>query len=50
LSACRPALGGLVIGAGGLVEPRALGVGYDVIDELLHGQALVLQRQLLDSG
>ena len=34
-----PALGGLVIGAGGLVEPRALGVGYDVIDELLHGRA-----------
>ncbi|WP_037075974.1 chloride channel protein [Pseudonocardia spinosispora] len=34
-----PAIGGLVIGAGGLVEPRALGVGYDVIDELLHGNA-----------
>ncbi|WP_445189140.1 chloride channel protein [Pseudonocardia sp. Cha107L01] len=34
-----PALGGLVIGAGGLIEPRALGVGYDVINELLHGQA-----------
>jgi CIC family chloride channel protein len=34
-----PALGGLVIGLGGLVEPRALGVGYDVIDELLRGQA-----------
>jgi CBS domain-containing protein len=32
-----PALGGLVIGLGGLVEPRALGVGYDVIDQLLHG-------------
>lgn len=34
-----PAIGGLVIGAGGLVEPRALGVGYDVIDQLLTGQA-----------
>jgi chloride channel protein, CIC family len=34
-----PAIGGLVIGAGGLVEPRALGVGYDVIDELLTGRA-----------
>jgi chloride channel protein, CIC family len=34
-----PALGGLIIGAGGLVEPRALGVGYDVIDELLTGRA-----------
>lgn len=34
-----PAIGGLVIGAGGLVEPRALGVGYDVIDALLTGRA-----------
>ncbi|MET8852810.1 chloride channel protein [Amycolatopsis sp. NPDC004625] len=34
-----PAIGGLVIGAGGLVEPRALGVGYDVIDQLLTGRA-----------
>ena len=34
-----PALGGLIVGAGGLVEPRALGVGYDVIDELLTGRA-----------
>ncbi|MEV5508114.1 chloride channel protein [Streptomyces orinoci] len=34
-----PALGGLVIGIGGLVEPRALGVGYDVIGELLAGRA-----------
>ncbi|GAA1246002.1 chloride channel protein [Kitasatospora nipponensis] len=34
-----PAIGGAVIGAGGLVEPRALGVGYDVIDQLLTGRA-----------
>ena len=34
-----PAIGGLLIGLGGLVEPRALGVGYDVIDQLLTGQA-----------
>ncbi|MCH6471938.1 chloride channel protein [Sinomonas terrae] len=34
-----PAIGGLIIGAGGLIEPRALGVGYDVIDQLLTGQA-----------
>jgi H+/Cl- antiporter ClcA len=34
-----PAIGGLVIGLGGLIEPRALGVGYDVIDELLTGRA-----------
>ena len=34
-----PAIGGVVIGAGGLIEPRALGVGYDVINALLTGQA-----------
>jgi CIC family chloride channel protein len=34
-----PAIGGLIIGAGGLIEPRALGVGYDVIDALLTGRA-----------
>ncbi|WP_216893995.1 chloride channel protein [Nocardia alni] len=33
-----PAIGGLIIGLGGLVEPRALGVGYDVIDQLLTGR------------
>src|SRR5689334_23754118 len=31
-----PALGGLVIGIGGLICPQALGVGYDVIGEVLH--------------
>jgi len=30
-----PALGGLAIGLGGLIEPRAMGVGYDVIRDLL---------------
>jgi H+/Cl- antiporter ClcA len=34
-----PAIGGLVIGVGGLAEPRALGVGYDVIGRLLAGRA-----------
>ncbi|GAA4512022.1 chloride channel protein [Actinoallomurus oryzae] len=34
-----PAIGGLIIGVGGLAEPRALGVGYDVIGELLSGRA-----------
>ena len=34
-----PAIGGLIIGVGGLIEPRALGVGYDVIDSLLTGRA-----------
>ncbi|NLS15203.1 chloride channel protein [Rhizobium sp. P40RR-XXII] len=31
-----PALGGLIVGLGGLIEPRALGVGYDIIADLLH--------------
>ncbi len=30
-----PALGGLIVGIGGLIAPRALGVGYDVIADLL---------------
>jgi H+/Cl- antiporter ClcA/CBS domain-containing protein len=34
-----PAMGGLVIGVGGLIFPRALGVGYDVIAELLRGNS-----------
>lgn len=32
-----PALGGVVIGIGGIIEPRALGVGYDVIEAELDG-------------
>ena len=32
-----PAIGGLVVGIGGLIFPRALGTGYDVIDSLLGG-------------
>ncbi|HKB12981.1 MAG TPA: chloride channel protein [Vicinamibacterales bacterium] len=32
-----PAIGGLAIGIGGLFFPQALGVGYDVIAELLQG-------------
>jgi CIC family chloride channel protein len=35
-----PALGGLVIGLGGLIEPQALGVGYDIIDGLLNSTIL----------
>ncbi|MBK1842183.1 chloride channel protein [Azospirillum sp. YIM B02556] len=30
-----PAIGGIAVGLGGLVEPRAMGVGYDVIRDLL---------------
>ena len=36
-----PALGGLVVGLGGLIEPRALGVGYDIIADLLHSRIAV---------
>jgi CBS domain-containing protein len=32
-----PAMGGLVIGLGGLIFPQALGVGYDTIGALLQG-------------
>ena len=31
-----PALGGIAVGVGGYLQPRALGVGYDVIGDLLH--------------
>jgi H+/Cl- antiporter ClcA len=34
-----PAIGGLVIGLGGLIFPPALGVGYDTISSLLQGSA-----------
>ena len=33
-----PALGGLAVGVGGMIEPRALGVGYGNIHQLLHGE------------
>jgi H+/Cl- antiporter ClcA len=36
-----PAIGGLVIGIGGYYQPRALGVGYDVIADLLTGKYVV---------
>src|SRR5262249_17527308 len=36
-----PALGGLVVGLGGLIEPRALGVGYDVIADLLNNHLVL---------
>ncbi|MHB8597463.1 MAG: chloride channel protein [Ktedonobacteraceae bacterium] len=34
-----PAIGGLVIGIGGLIFPQALGVGYDTIGSMLNGTA-----------
>lgn len=36
-----PAIGGLVVGIGGYFEPRALGVGYDVISDLLNNRMLL---------
>jgi H+/Cl- antiporter ClcA/CBS domain-containing protein len=33
-----PAIGGLIIGVGGLFVPQALGVGYNIIGEELNGQ------------
>ncbi len=35
-----PAVGGAIIGLGGLIEPRALGVGYDTIHGLLRGDLI----------
>ena len=33
-----PAIGGLFVGIGGLIDPRVLGVGYNLIGALLRGQ------------
>jgi len=35
-----PAIGGLVVGIGGLIHPHALGVGYDNIEMMLKGDYL----------
>ncbi|MGH8398331.1 MAG: chloride channel protein [Gammaproteobacteria bacterium] len=37
-----PALGGIAVGIGGYFEPQALGVGYDVINNLVNGKLLVM--------
>lgn len=42
-----PAIGGLVVGIGGLIEPAALGVGYDTIAHLLDGHMAVRAVLLL---
>jgi H+/Cl- antiporter ClcA/CBS domain-containing protein len=42
-----PLLGGLVVGVGGLIEPQALGVGYDNIAGMLHGDVLPKAALLL---
>lgn len=33
-----PCIGGLAVGLGGLIEPRALGIGFDVITDFLNGR------------
>ena len=33
-----PMLGGVLVGLGGLIDPRAMGVGYDIIADLLSGR------------
>lgn len=48
-----PAIGGLVVGLGGLIEPRALGVGYDIISDLLNSRIVagaVLAILLVKAG
>jgi len=35
-----PAIGGLFVGIGGLIDPRVLGVGYDTIHSLLRGEII----------
>ena len=35
-----PAIGGLVVGIGGLIFPQALGIGYDTIGALLQGNVV----------
>ena len=35
-----PIVGGLLVGVGGLLQPHALGVGYDVIRDLLDGRVV----------
>jgi H+/Cl- antiporter ClcA/CBS domain-containing protein len=35
-----PAIGAAVVGVGGIIEPRVLGVGYDTIHSLLRGEMI----------
>ncbi|TPN65308.1 chloride channel protein [Mesorhizobium sp. B1-1-1] len=42
-----PMLGGLVVGIGGLIEPQALGVGYDNISNMLDGRTIATAALLL---
>ena len=42
-----PMLGGLVVGIGGLIEPQALGVGYDNIADMLDGRTVATAALVL---
>jgi H+/Cl- antiporter ClcA len=42
-----PAIGGLVVGVGGLIDPHALGLGYDNITRMLQGGTLPAAGLLL---
>ena len=42
-----PALGGLVVGIVGFVRPEALGVGYETINNALHGQEVLVTALFL---
>ena len=42
-----PMIGGLVVGLGGLIEPNALGVGYDNIARMLTGETIAKAALLL---
>ncbi|KAA3450557.1 chloride channel protein [Mesorhizobium sp. SARCC-RB16n] len=42
-----PMIGGLVVGIGGLIEPQALGVGYDNIASMLDGRLIATAALLL---
>ncbi|RAZ88203.1 chloride channel protein [Mesorhizobium hawassense] len=42
-----PMIGGLVVGIGGLIEPQALGVGYDNIADMLDGRTVATAALLL---
>lgn len=42
-----PMIGGLVIGIGGLIDPRALGVGYHNIEQILAGEMIAATALVL---
>src|SRR5690606_13135883 len=42
-----PAIGGLVVGLVGMVEPRSLGVGYSNITQALQGNLLLIPAMTL---